>query len=422
MNYTKEDGSPNLTKSNIMHYFKTRPSTLFDIPFFKADKKVWQVLNPIPGLKEMSLSDWNYYFLGWTAWTIDAIDFFCVSAAAPEIAATLGVDIVDITWGMTLVLMLRSVGALIFGISSDYYGRKWPFIVNLFIFVVLEIATGFVKTYKEFLAVRALFGIAMGGMYGNAAATAIENQPIAARSILSGLFLPAYNFGYALAVIFFRAFENTYKPGEGWRSLFWFSAGLPVIVIIWRMFFPESAHFLRLKSQRQLEAKSDIEQLKVKKVKKNVFNIIRTEGLMFAYLVLFAAGIHFTSHGSADLYPTFLVKQHNIGSDRKTVTMVVCNLGAVAGGLFFGQMTELLGRRLCIMACMLTSGAFIYPAFLSNDINVLTAGFFFVNFGIAGAAGVVPLHTFELFKKENRVILSGLGMYFILKVLKLDIN
>lgn len=281
MDYTKEDGSPNLTKSNIIHYFKTRPSTLFDIPFFKTDKKVWQVLNPIPGLKEMSLSDWNYYFLGWTAWTIDAIDFFCVSAAAPEIAATLGVDIVDITWGMTLVLMLRSVGALIFGIASDYYGRKWPFIVNLFIFVVLEIATGFVKTYKEFLAVRAIFGIAMGGMYGNAAATAIENQPIAARSILSGLFLPAYNFGYALAVIFFRAFENTYKPGEGWRSLFWFSAGLPVIVIIWRMFFPESAHFLRLKTQRRLETKNDIEQLKTKKIKQNIFTMIKTEGLMY---------------------------------------------------------------------------------------------------------------------------------------------
>lgn len=197
-----------------------------------------------------------------TVWTIDVIDFFCVSAAAVEIAATLGVDIVDITWRMTLVLMLRSVGALIFCNASDYYGRKWPFIINLAIFVVLEIGSGFVKTYKEFLAVRALFGIAMGGMYGNSAATAIENQPIRARSILSGMFLRAYNFGYALAVVFFRAFENTYKPDEGWRSLFWFSAGLPVIVIIWRMFLPESAHFLRLKSQRKLEAKYDIEQLK----------------------------------------------------------------------------------------------------------------------------------------------------------------
>ena len=213
MEYIKEDGKPNLSKESILDYLKTRATTLFDIPMLKDKTPVWEKLNPVPGLSEMTLTNWSFYGLGFFAWTVDSMDFFCVSAAASEMALTLGVSIEDITWGVTLVLMLRSVGAIIFGVVSDHYGRKWPFIACCLLFVILEIGTGFVKTYEQFLGVRALFGIAMGGMYGNAAATALEDQPQKARSILSGLFLPGYNFGYLLAVVFFRAFENTYKRG-----------------------------------------------------------------------------------------------------------------------------------------------------------------------------------------------------------------
>lgn len=407
--YLKEDGRPDLSTRNIVDYLRTRPTTLFNIPYLHLESSVWKTMNPFPGLSEMSWTNWSFYGLGFFAWTVDSLDFFCVSAAASEMAHTLQVDITQITWGVTLVLMLRSVGAIIFGLTSDAYGRKWPFIACCFLFVVLEIGTGFVQTYKQFLAVRALFGIAMGGMYGNAAATALEDQPEGARSILSGLFLPGYNFGYLLAVVFFRAFENTYKGDQGWRALFWFSAGLPLLLILWRLCHGESVAFTKLKEKRRLEAgKRKDKPNKVKEFSKTVSLVFRTEWLMFIYLVVLMSIYNFMSHGSQDLYPTLLVKQHNVGPDRKTVLMVVVNLGAMAGGLFFGQLTELMGRRLTIILCCIMGGAFIYPSFFSSDLPTMTGGYFFLCFATMGAWGVAPLHLMELVNKDNRVFLSGI--------------
>lgn len=147
----------------------------------------------------------------------DALDFFTVSLTLGDLAKTFGKSNADISWGITLVLMLRSVGAIIFGIAADRYGRKWPFVVNNILFIVLELGTGFCSTYKSFLAVRALFGIAMGGLYGNAAATALEDCPEAARGIISGMLQQGYAFGYLLATVFSRGLVNT--TSHGWRPV-----------------------------------------------------------------------------------------------------------------------------------------------------------------------------------------------------------
>jgi SHS family lactate transporter-like MFS transporter len=130
-----------------------------------------RVDNPITLLRMLNLQQWLFFLVAFFAWTWDAFDFFTVSLTVSELAETFGKTKTDITWGITLVLMLRSVGSIIFGLAADRYGRKWPFIINNALFIVLELGTGFCGTYSEFLAVRALFGIAMGGLYGNAAAT-----------------------------------------------------------------------------------------------------------------------------------------------------------------------------------------------------------------------------------------------------------
>jgi MFS transporter, SHS family, lactate transporter len=134
--------------------------------------------------------------------------------------------------------MLRSVGSFIFGLWSDRYGRKWPFIWNNVLFIVLELATGFCQTYNQFLACRALFGIAMGGLYGNAVTTALEDSPAEARGVLSGCFQAGYPMGYLLATAFARALVDT--TSHGWRPLFWFGACPPVLIILWRMMLPEN--------------------------------------------------------------------------------------------------------------------------------------------------------------------------------------
>jgi SHS family lactate transporter-like MFS transporter len=144
-------------------YFATR------IPTLKPAHDT--VRNPIALLRMLNLQQWLFFLVAFFAWTWDAFDFFTVSLTVENLAESFGKTKADITWGITLVLMLRSVGSIIFGLAADRYGRKWPFIVNNILFIVLELGTGFCRTYNEFLGVRALFGIAMGGLYGNAAAT-----------------------------------------------------------------------------------------------------------------------------------------------------------------------------------------------------------------------------------------------------------
>jgi MFS transporter, SHS family, lactate transporter len=176
------------------------------------------------------------------AWTLDALDFHTLTQTYSQLEETFGRSATDISVGVSLSLGFRALGAAIFGILSDTFGRKWPLVCNLAFLVVFELCTGFSQTYGQFLAIRALFGVAMGGVYGNAAATALEDCPEASRGMMSGLYQSGYPFGYLLAVVFWRAFQGT---APGWRSVFWFCAGPPVLVIIWRISLPETDAYIQ---------------------------------------------------------------------------------------------------------------------------------------------------------------------------------
>jgi SHS family lactate transporter-like MFS transporter len=201
------------------------------------------------------------------------------------LAETFDKTTAQITWGITLVLMFRSVGSIAFGLAADRYGRKWPFVVNNILFIVLELGTGFCQTYKQFLACRALFGIAMGGLYGNAAATALEDCPEEARGIVSGMLQQGYAFGYLLATAFSRGLVNT--TSHGWRPLFWFGACPPVLIIIFRLCLPETDAYK--------------ERILVRNEKGNIGKTFIAEGrvalkrhwLLLIYLVLLMAGFNF---------------------------------------------------------------------------------------------------------------------------------
>jgi len=202
-------GEPTDENMSISRYAATRVSTLKPT-FDKAP-------NPFKLLALLNFQQWMFFLVAFLAWSWDAFDFFTVSLTVPELAKEFGKTNTDITWGITLVLMLRSVGAIIFGIAADRYGRKWPFVINNLLFIVLELGTGFTQTYNQFLGVRALFGIAMGGLYGNAAATALEDCPEASRGIISGMLQQGYAFGYLLATVFARGLVNT--TPHGWRPV-----------------------------------------------------------------------------------------------------------------------------------------------------------------------------------------------------------
>jgi SHS family lactate transporter-like MFS transporter len=221
-----------------------------------------------------------------------------VSLTISDLAKQFDKTNAQISWGITLVLMFRSVGAITFGIAADRMGRKWPFVVNNILFIVLELATGFTQTYDQFLAVRALFGIAMGGLYGNAAATALEDAPEAARGILSGLMQQGYAFGYLLATVFARALVDT--TSHSWRPLFWFGACPPILIIAFRLMLPETDAYIE-----RVTLKAEIDNVGKVFVKEGKV-ALKKHWLLLIYMVLLMAGFNFMARLLPLLSHTFL--------------------------------------------------------------------------------------------------------------------
>lgn len=388
---------PNLAPASIAHYFLTRIPTLKPPPF----KERKHLLNPLPPLRKISLRQWSFIGVAFFGWTWDAFDFFSVSLTVTDLAETFGKTVTQISWGITVVLMLRSVGAVLFGLAADKWGRKWPFIINILMFIALELGTGFSQTYKQFLACRALFGIAMGGIYGNCAATALEDTPIEARGIISGFLQQGYAFGYLLVVCFNQGLNERFNPkiSHEWRPLYWFGAAVPVLIIAWRLCLGESNHYI----QARAEQKGQLGQTFMKQAKKAV----KTHWLMMIYLVLLMTGMNYMSHGSQDLYPTRLTKQLQFSTKASTVTNSVANLGAITGGIFFGHMSQFFGRRLTLIFCCVVGGALVYPwGFATSNAGINASAFFFQAM-VQGAWGVIPIHLSELAPAALRAFVVG---------------
>ncbi|EKV11950.1 Sugar transporter family protein [Penicillium digitatum PHI26] len=363
--------------------------------------------NPFKALTLLNRAQWLNFLasqqVAFFGWSWDSFDFFTVSLTTSELAKSFGKSVTDITWGITLVLMLRSVGAITFGIASDRWGRRWPFIVNQLLFVVLELGTGFCQTYEQFLACRALFGIAMGGLYGNAAATALEDCPPEARGIISGFLQQGYALGYLLATAAARGLVDT--TSHGWRPLFWFAAGPPVLIIIFRSFLGETETFRRRQEARQ-EAWQEVRGGVAASFMSEGKVALQRHWLMLMYLVLLMSGFNFMSHGSQDLYPTMLVNQFKFSKNAVTVTQVVANLGALSGGILCGWASQIFGRRFSIIVISIIGGALLYPYTFVQNKNVIAAAYF-EQFMVQGAWGVIPIHLMELSPGSIRTFAVG---------------
>jgi len=238
----------------------------------------------------------------------------------------------------------------------------------------------------------------MGGLYGNAAATALEDIPDEARGLLSGLYQQGYATGYLLAAAFARALVDT--TSHGWRPLFWFGAGPPVLFIVWRLFLPETNLYIEHQELRRASGgagKTFVAEGKV---------ALKRHWLILIYLVLLMAGFNFMSHGSQDLYPTLLKNQFGFDADAVTVTQVVANAGAICGGTTIGFLSQIFGRRFTIIVMCILGGALLYPyGFISNERIIAVA--FFEQFAVQGAWGVIPVHLMELSPGAFRTFVVG---------------
>ncbi|CUM48114.1 uncharacterized protein AC631_03556 [Debaryomyces fabryi] len=380
--------APSFSAGSINNYLKSRFTELLPTKEYMQANR--DLLNPFPAIKEISGKQWLFILSGLAAWTWDSFDFFTVNLNVDKLASDLQTDVKLITWGITLVLMLRTIGAFIFGYFGDKYGSKWPFVINLILMCILQVGTGFIKTFKQFLGVRALFGIIMGGIYGNATATALDDCPIKAKGFISGVLQQGYALGYLLAVIFSRAIADT--TSKSWRAQFWFAAGVSVLIITARAVLPQTDAYQKKKLEKAIEESSGV---KTQSFEKKAANVLKYYWLMLVYMVLLMAGFNFMSHGSQDLYPTYLKTQLRFSDDRSTVTNCVANLGAILGGIVMGHFSNFLGRRFSIIICCILGGALIYPwAFVKN--GGINAAVFFLQFGVQGAFGVIPIHLSEL--------------------------
>jgi MFS transporter, SHS family, lactate transporter len=323
-------------------------------------------------------------FLGWT---LDAFDFFLVVVALPSIAADFKVDNASVALSIAVTLGFRPVGAFLFGLMADRYGRRLPLMIDLVFFSVVEVLSGLAPSFTIFLVLRALFGIGMGAEWGVGASLAMEKVPPRWRGMLSGLLQEGYAVGYLLAAVCsFFVF-----PYWGWRPMF-FIGGLPALLAIFvRMRVKESEVWERTRHESWHALGRGI----------------ASQWRLFLYITLLMTMMNFVSHGTQDMYPTFLREHRGFTSREKDLIVVVYNVGALLGGVFFGFISDRVGRRRAIVSALLMACLMIPLWAYAPSTALLVVGAFLLQFMVQGAWGVIPAHITELSPDSVRGFLPG---------------
>ncbi|KAF9078731.1 MFS general substrate transporter [Rhodocollybia butyracea] len=366
----------------------------------------------LTALGEITLIQWAQFWAGWLAWSCDAIDFFSVSLSVNALSAQFGKSTTKITQAITLTLLLRSAGAVIFGIISDRFGRKYPLVINLLLVCVLELGCGFVQTYSQFLAVRALFGIGMGGIWGLAASIALENLPVEARGLASGVMQQGYAVGYLIAAVIELFLVPEQK--HSWRALFWCASGISFFAACVILCLPESAVFLKAKEDARIRAQRSGLPTASGAEKSRIFlretgKMLKAHWMLCCYAVLLMTGMNFLSHGSQDLFPTYIETTKGFSTHDATVMTIIGNCGAIAGGAVAGWGSQYIGRRLTIILCVILLACFIPLWILPNSFAGLSAGAFCIQFGVQGAWGVIPIQLSEMSPPAFRATFPGVA-------------
>jgi len=329
----------------------------------------------------------------WLGWTLDAFDFFLLTFLLKDIAKEFGVEVSAVAYALFLTLAMRFVGAFIFGRIGDRWGRKPALILDILCYSIIGALAAFSPNLTIFLVLRALFGIAMGGEWGLGSSLAMESIPPQARGTVSGILQCGYPSGFLLAAIAYGLlFGRTFGDYTiGWRAMFLLSV-LPAFVVLFiRSSVPESPAF----EASQAHEKPHLWA-----------TVVQHRGLVL-YMVLLMLCFNLFSHGTQDLYPTFLQKQHNFDPATVSWITIVANLGAIAGGLAFGHWSEKIGRVNAItIASLIALPALPLWAFASTPV-LLALGAFVMQVGVQGAWGVVPAHLNELSPSAARATIPA---------------
>jgi SHS family lactate transporter-like MFS transporter len=334
----------------------------------------------------------NAVLAGFLGWTLDAFDFFILTLVLDDVAHAFGKSRTQVALAITLTLAMRPVGAVIFGLMADRWGRRLPLMLNVIFYAIISVLCGLAPTYGVFLGLRMLFGIGMGGEWGVGASLALESASPRIRGLLSGLLQEGYAIGNLLAALVFRTIypiANAHYPGNGWRIMF-FIGGIPALLSL----------FIRARvkeSEAWHEHRTDWHTYRT---------TIGRHWRRFLYLVILMAAMNFMSHGTQDMYPTLL---RTVGYTREHIAdiTILSMIGAVVGGLVFGYYSDRSGRRRAMVSAS-ACGLIVLPLWIAGISPLATiVGVFLMQFFVQGAWGVVPAHINELSPGEFRGFLPG---------------
>jgi MFS transporter, SHS family, lactate transporter len=333
----------------------------------------------------------NTFIACFLGWSLDAFDFFLLTFVIVPMAHDFGTSIAELGYAITLTLAMRPVGAFIFGLLGDRFGRRIPLMIDIIFYSVMELLTAFSPNYTTLLIFRALYGIGMGGEWGLGASLAMESLPTEARGLFSGILQQGYAFGYLLAaVVYWLVF-----PFFGWRGLFVAGAMPALLVIYIRARVPESPAWLRQRSTITTDFWS------------NIMSIVKHHWVLFLYVILLMTAFNAVSHGTQDMYQTFLGEQRGLSVGQKSTIGIIYALGAICGGTILGHLSQKFGRRRSIIfaaAC----GILLIPAWaFSPGWSMLVIGGFAMQFMVQGAWGIVPVHLNELSPEGLRGTFPG---------------
>ncbi len=330
---------------------------------------------------------WSALLAGYLGWTLDAFDFFLVVSSLTAIGQEFHKTDAEMAITLGVTLAFRPVGAFLFGLMADRYGRRLPLMLDLVFYSVIEVLSGLAPNYTTFLVLRALFGIGMGGEWGVGASLAMEKVPPRLRGLLSGFLQQGYAMGFLLAsVANFFLFEKL-----GWRPLF-FLGGLPALLAIFvRMHVKESEVWKKTREE-------DWGKLG---------RTILSHWKLFLYIVFLMTAMNLASHGTQDLYPTFLERQWGFQVGQKNTLSAFTMVGAIIGGTLCGLISDRIGRRRTMIAALLGAVVVIPLWAYAPTVGLLFAGGFLMQFLVQGAWGVIPAHLSELSPDSVRGFLPG---------------
>jgi SHS family lactate transporter-like MFS transporter len=327
---------------------------------------------------------------GFSGWLLDSFDFFLVTFCLTAIARDFHKSDAQIALVITMTLAFRPVGGFVFGLMADRYGRRLPLMINTGLFAIAEILTGLAPSYATLLVVRALFGVVMGGQWGVGTSLAMEKAPANKRGMLSGLLQQGYASGNVVAAIcYFLVY-----PHVGWRPLF-FIGSIPAILLVL---------FIRFRVQES-EVWRETQPQKIGWAQHA--REIASHWKLFLYLLIFMTMMLFASHGTLDMYPTFLQREWHFSPGRRSAITAFSAVGAILGGVIVGHLSDKWGRRRAVITAFVL-GILLIPlwAYAPNQ-GLLIASAFLMQFMVQGAWGVIPAHLAELSPNSVRAFLPG---------------